>query len=179
MTIAPKIGSPVSTPTSEMFRDAIRELAAGVSIVTAGRDKEWAGMTATSVTSLSLEPPAILICINRTTSIVPFLQRYWHFAVSFLPAEATVLADRFAGRNSLAGLDRFQNEEWQTLITGAPILASALAAIDCRIEELIPRHSHLIAIGRVLGVKVSGGRGSLVHWHGHYSRLQSPLLQTD
>jgi flavin reductase (DIM6/NTAB) family NADH-FMN oxidoreductase RutF len=177
MTIAPKVATTISTPTSDTFRETMRQLASGVSIVTAGREKEWAGMTVTSVTSLSLEPPTILLCVNRTASIVPFLQRYWHFAVSFLPADAHALADRFAGRAGIEGPDRFQSGDWTTLVSGAPVLGSALGSLDCRLEELIPRHSHVIAIGRVLCADVRGQADSLVHWRGDYARLQASSLR--
>ena len=73
MTIAPELSAAITAPDPNAFRDAMRQLAAGVGIVTAGKDNEWAGMTATSVTSLSLDPPTILACINREASILPFV----------------------------------------------------------------------------------------------------------
>src|SRR6476661_7362851 len=97
MTIAPHDVSVRTLQASVPFREAMREVAAGVSIITAGRDAEWAGLTATSVTSLSLDPPTVLVCINRSASIVPFLERYWRFAINFLSAEQLPLAQRFAG----------------------------------------------------------------------------------
>lgn len=151
----------------------MRELACGVSIVTAGRDNEWAGMTATSVSSLSLEPPTILVCINRSASIVPFLERYWHFAVSFLTAGQQGLAQRFAGGDGFQGLDRFRAGNWSTLDSGAPVLDDALAVLDCKLEELIPRHSHLIVIGRVVATDVKGRTDALLHWRSDYSRLHA------
>ncbi len=173
MTIAPELSAAITAPDPNAFRDAMRQLAAGVGIVTAGKDNEWAGMTATSVTSLSLDPPTILACVNREASILPFLQRYWHFAVNFLSAEQHELADRFAGRDNFQGLDRFRSGNWSTLVSGAPVLTSALASLDCRLEEMIQRHSHVIVIGHVLYGDVRGGSDSLLHWRGDYARLQA------
>lgn len=172
MSILQDHSNAAAASVSDSFREAMRELASGVGIVTAGRDSEWAGMTVTSVTSLSLDPPTILVCINRSSSIVPFLERYWHFAVSFLSADQHTLAERFAGRGGFQGLERFQAGNWTTHVSGSPVLASAPATIDCKLEEMIPRHSHLIVVGRVLAVKVEAKSEPILYWRGDFARLQ-------
>lgn len=157
---------------SAAFREAMRQLACGVAIVTAGRDDARIGMTATSVASLSAEPPTLLVCINRSASLRPLLDRTGHFAVNLLDDHHQGLADRFAGRHGVAGHQRFARGSWTTLVTGAPVLADALAGIDCAIEEIIERHSHTIAIGRVAAVRIKAG-SALVYWQGGYERLAS------
>jgi flavin reductase (DIM6/NTAB) family NADH-FMN oxidoreductase RutF len=152
------------------FREAMRHLAGGVAIVTAGRDEGRVGMTATSVTSLSAEPPTLLVCINRSASLRPALDRAGHFAVNLLGDRHQGLADRFAGRHGVAGHERFARGRWSTLATGAPVLADALAAFDCGIEEIIERHSHAIVVGRVQAVRITAA-AALVYWHGGYERL--------
>lgn len=171
MSIAETELRPIHESTTDAFREAMRQLASGVSIVTAGRGNEWAGITATSVTSLSLTPPTLLVCVNRASSLVPFLQRYWHFSVSLLSADQQGIADRFAGRGGIDGIDRFKRGRWHTLATGAPVLADALAVVDCKLEEIILRHSHLIAIGRVVGAEIYGTTDSLLYWRGGFARL--------
>lgn len=174
MTIATRLpDSQDSITTSDSFRRAMRQLAGGVSILTAGKDREWTGMTATSVTSLSLEPPTVLACINRSASIIPFLERYRHFAVSFLSADQSRLADRFAGRGGFQGLDRFQNDDWMTGLSGARVLKNAVASLDCKLDEMILKHSHFIVIGRVLRADVEEASDALVHWRSGYARLGS------
>jgi flavin reductase (DIM6/NTAB) family NADH-FMN oxidoreductase RutF len=177
MTVAPELSAATAAPTSDAFREAMRQLASGVSIVTAGRDNEWTGMTATSVSSLSLEPPTVLACVSRESSIVPFLERYWHFAISFLSANQHELADRFAGRSGFEGLERFRSGNWSTLVSGAPVLGNALASLDCKLEDMIQRHSHVIIVGRVLCADVRGRADALLHWRGDYARLAASSLR--
>jgi flavin reductase (DIM6/NTAB) family NADH-FMN oxidoreductase RutF len=80
---------------------------------------------------------------------------YGFFGVSILTSDQLHIAERFAGKDGLKGADRFATSRWITRISGAPLLADALAAIDCEVEETIERHSHAIVIGRVLDVRVS------------------------
>jgi flavin reductase (DIM6/NTAB) family NADH-FMN oxidoreductase RutF len=153
------------------FRHAMRELASGVSVIAAGRDDEWTGITATSVSSLSLEPPTILVCVNRSSSLAPFLQRYWHFSVNVLSSSQREIANRFAGRGGIQGRDRFLSGRWQTLVTGAPVLVDALTSIDCKLEEIIERHSHLIVLGHPLAIRTAGASDALLHWRGEFARF--------
>lgn len=167
-----------SALNSDAYRAAIRTLASGVSIITAGQDNEWAGMTVTSLTSLSIDPPAVLVSINRTSSIVPFLERYGHFAANILAADHEELANRFAGRGGIQGASRFLDGEWTASISGAPVLKGALAALECKFEEIIPRHSHFIVIGRVLRAETRENADALLHWQGDYARIQATSAHT-
>lgn len=173
MTIFGKQNRSAASSTSVDFRGAMREFASAVSVVTAGHESEWAGITTTSIASLSLDPPRILICINRSASVVPFLERYWHFAVSFLNSEQHDLAQRFADADAFHGIDRFRTGHWSTLTTGSPILADALAILDCKLEETIPRHSHLIVVGRVVETKIGLRQAPLIQWRENF--VQAPI----
>jgi len=152
------------------FREGMRYMAGAVALVTAGAGERRIGMTATSVTALSAEPPTLLVCINRSASLRPLLDRIGHFAVNLLGDSHQGLADRFAGRHGVAGADRFARGRWTTLATGAPVLGDALAAFDCAIEEIIERHSHAIVIGRVEAVRTAAVP-ALLYWHGGYRLL--------
>lgn len=154
--------------SQDSFRQAMRYLASGVSILAAGRDDDRAAITATSVTSLSVEPPTLLVCISRNSSLAPVLQRYWHFSANFLGATQQHLAERFAGRSGVNGRERFDAGDWISLVSGAPVLANTLASIDCEVEEIIDRHTHSIVIGRVLAVRTEGGDDALAHWRGAF-----------
>lgn len=149
----------------------MRQLASGVSIVTTAEGAARNGFTATSVTSLSVEPPRILFCMVRTSTSLPLIARTRRFAVNILGAQHQMLADRFAGRMGAKGEERFDGSHWRTLTTGAPVLADALAAVDCALEELIERHSHVIVIGRVVDVQLAAGGDGLVYWRGNYDQL--------
>ena len=159
------------TPQADDFREAMRQLAGGVAVITAGFGAERTGMTATSVSSLSVDPPSLVVCVNRQSSTWLALLRFQAFGVSILRANQEAIAERFSGRGGLKGAARFGDEPWLTLATGAPLLASALAAIDCSVEETIDRHSHAIVIGRVEAVRTRGSAGGLVYWRGRYSAL--------
>jgi flavin reductase (DIM6/NTAB) family NADH-FMN oxidoreductase RutF len=154
--------------TSADFRNAMRQLTGGVSVITAGRGREISGMTVTSVSSLSVDPPALIVSINREASSWPLLQRYGCFGVNILTADQADIAERFAGKGGLKGADRFIGGQWTTGPSGVPLLASALAAIDCEVEDVVERHSHAIVIGRVLDVSVSPRTAALAYWQGQY-----------
>ena len=90
-----------------LFRSAMRDLASGVSVITVGRGEDRTGMTATSLTSLSVDPPSILICVNRSSSTWPALQAHRHFGVNLLRASQRPIAERFAGRDGAKGSHRY------------------------------------------------------------------------
>src|SRR5882724_11733102 len=150
------------------FRRAMRQLTGGVSVITAGRGRDISGMTVTSVSSLSLDPPALIVSVNRGASSWPLLKRYGFFGVNILTSDQIDIAERFAGKDGLKGAERFAGAEWTTRASGVPLLVGALAAIDCEIEEIIERHSHAIVIGRVLDVVASQRTAALAYWHGEY-----------
>jgi flavin reductase (DIM6/NTAB) family NADH-FMN oxidoreductase RutF len=154
--------------SADGFRGAMRQLAGGVSVITAGRGKDISGMTVTSVSSLSVEPPSLIVSVSRTASSWPLLKRYGFFGVNILASDQIDLAERFAGKDGLKGVDRFAGAEWVTRVSGSPLLAGALAAFDCEVEEIVECHSHAIVIGRVLDVDVSGRSGALAYWQGQY-----------
>ncbi|KRR16062.1 monooxygenase [Bradyrhizobium lablabi] len=150
------------------FRNAMRRLTGGVSVITAGRGRDISGMTVTSVSSLSVDPPALIVSINREASSWPLVKRYGFFGVSILTSEQTDIAERFTGKSGLKGADRFAGTEWITRVSGVPLLAGALAAVDCEVEDIVERQSHAIVIGRVLDVTVSPRTAALAYWQGQY-----------
>ena len=154
--------------TSGDFRKAMRQLTCGVSVVTAGRGRDISGMTVTSVSSLSVDPPALIVSINRESSSWPLLKRYGFFGVNILTPDQIDIAERFTGKGGLKGADRFAGAGWMTRASGVPLLVGALAAIDCEVEDIVERHSHAIVIGRVLDVAVSARTAALAYWQGRY-----------
>ena len=153
---------------SDDFRGAMRHLAGGVSVITAGRAKDITGMTVTSVSSLSVDPPTLIVSINRESSSWPLIKRYGFFGVNILTADQLDIAERFTGKGGLKGADRFAGAEWITRASGVPLLVGALAAVDCEVEDIVERHSHAIVIGRVLDMQVSTRTAALAYWQGQY-----------
>jgi flavin reductase (DIM6/NTAB) family NADH-FMN oxidoreductase RutF len=150
------------------FRGAMRHLAGGVSVITAGRAKDITGMTVTSVSSLSVEPPTLIVSINREASSWPLIKRHGSFGVNMLAADQIDIAERFAGKGGLKGADRFAGAQWTTRVSGVPLLVGSLAAIDCEVDDVVERHSHALVIGRVLDISTSGRAAALAYWQGQY-----------
>lgn len=157
--------------SADNFRSAMRSLAGGVSVITAGRGSDLSGMTVTSVSSLSVEPATLIVSINRKASSWPLLQRHGVLGVSILSSDHIDIAERFSGIGGLKGPERFAGAEWISLVSGVPLLAGALAAFDCEVEHVVERHSHAIVIGRVLDLRVSPGKPALTYWQGQYVAL--------
>jgi flavin reductase (DIM6/NTAB) family NADH-FMN oxidoreductase RutF len=154
--------------TASDFRNAMRQLTGGVSVITAGRGRDVSGMTVTSVSSLSVDPPALIVSVNRESSSWPLVKRYGFFGVNILTSDQIDIAERFTGKGGLKGADRFAGARWTTRASGVPLLVGALAAIDCEVEDIVERHSHAIVIGRVLDVAVSARTAALAYWQGRY-----------
>ena len=168
MNVVPRDLMIETAVSSADFRGAMRHLTGGVSIITAGRGKDITGMTVTSVTSLSVDPPTLLVSINRDASSFPLIRRYGAFGVNILAADQLDVAERFAGKGGLKGPDRFAGSQWVTSVSGVPLLVGALSSVDCEVEEIVERHSHGIVIGRVRDIKNSARTAALAYWHGQY-----------
>src|SRR6266849_7338235 len=153
------------------FRSAMRHLAGGVSVITVGRGKDITGMTVTSVSSLSVDPPTLIVSINRESSSWPLLKRHGFFGVNILTADQLDIAERFTGKDGLKGAARFAGAQWITRVSGVPLLVGALAAIDCEVEDIVERHSHAIVIGRPLAMKLSPRTAALAYWQGEYAAI--------
>lgn len=166
---------PAPLSDSALLKTAMRRLTGGVVIVTAGSGDERVGLTATSAVSLSVDPPTMLVCVNRASSTWPVIARRRHFCVSILGAEHQAVAERFAGIGDLRGAERYRGADWIVMASGASGLAGAQAIVDCEIEEVIERHSHAILLGAVREVRVAHAEGgSLVYRLGRFGGLPLP-----
>lgn len=177
MTIAIK---PPEADHGASLRQAMRFMAGGVSVITVGTGADRTGLTVTTATSLSMEPPTMVICVNRSASAWPVIQRHRHFAVNILAAHQSDVAERFAGRGGVKGVERYDGAEWSTLASGASGLQGALAVIDCTVEEIIERHSHAIIIGAVISATAGLGQSvdPLVYGHGRFTALRMPEVES-
>jgi flavin reductase (DIM6/NTAB) family NADH-FMN oxidoreductase RutF len=92
--------------------------------------------------------------------------------VNILGADQKGLADQFAGRGGLRGLEHYQGADWMTLSDdGAEILDNALAGIDCVVEEILQLHGHAIVVGRIRVIRVHSDGQPLVYWQGAYRQI--------
>ena len=156
---------------SAAFRHAMRALSSGVAIIACGEGETRLGCTITSLASLSLAPPTVIVSLARSSSTLVGLRDKGAFSTSLLAARHQALAHRFSGHGGVHGARRFDSAQWITLSTGAPVLADAIAAFDCLVEEVIERHSHAIVLGAVVSLKEGAEEPVLAHRRGDYAAL--------
>jgi flavin reductase (DIM6/NTAB) family NADH-FMN oxidoreductase RutF len=164
----PEAGSTEKLIDAKLFWRALGQRAIGSTVVTARSAEGPAGFLGLSTTHLSADPPRMLVSIDKRTSALPTVLAAGHFAINFLPSDASATADLFGGKGALKGAARFTADAWTVLTTGAPVLLSALGAMDCRLEETIERHGVAIVIGRVVDVLIADRGRPLVHFRGGY-----------
>lgn len=162
--------SPLSVIDPARFRQAMRQPASAVAIVSAAGAEGWTGITATAVCSISDMPASVLVCVNRSSSskLSSVIAASRHFCLSYLTAEHAELADVFAGRTGLRGADRFLGSCWSTSPVGAPILDDALAGFACVLERSIDDTTHTLFIGRVVDAAYRDAAEPLVYHRGSY-----------
>jgi flavin reductase (DIM6/NTAB) family NADH-FMN oxidoreductase RutF len=151
----------------EGFRVAMRRVANTVSIVSVQSGALRHGTTATSVTSISMEPPSILICFNKTSRLHDFLTKEERFCVNVLHTDNFQTSKVFS--SPVTGVERFNSGDWLDDEFATPFLANAQANLFCRKEKEIVYGSHTIFIGRVTGVRTRPDISPLLYRDGGYA----------
>jgi flavin reductase len=154
---------PVVSVDSPAFREAMSRLGAAVHIVTTAGPAGKTGFTATAVCSVTDQPAMLLVCLNRRSNSAPLLAQNGVFCVNTLGAAESNLADIFAGRSGVHLEERFSVGQWMTLKTGAPALATAVVAFDCRAVEIKAVASHNVIFGAVQAVRLGPNGPALVY----------------
>jgi flavin reductase (DIM6/NTAB) family NADH-FMN oxidoreductase RutF len=150
------------------FWQSVGQRASGSTIVTACSEHGPAGFLGLSATHLCADPPTMMVSVSKRTSALPAILDARHFALNFVPDDLIELADIFGGKTKISGSDRFKTVAWTKLVTGAPILERAVAAVDCELIEAITRFETEILLGRVVGLSDNPTLAPLVHFRGHY-----------
>ncbi len=156
----------------ERLRQVMRFWATGVTIVTAAHAGLRHGMTASSFTSVSLDPPQILVSLAQESRTHDLIIRSRHFGVTILDASQQELSDRFAGRVP-DDLDRLEGLETITLVTGVPLLKQGLAQLDCRVVTTVGSGTHTIFIAEVLSAQAVETGDPLFYYNRDYRKIQS------
>ena len=162
---------PAARPQAS-FKDAMRCLASTVGIISTGSGDIRHGMTATAITSLSMDPPSLLVCVNRSGSFHALISQSSEFCVNLLQSEQSFVSDAFAGK--LSPEERFRYGDWDEDELGVPYLKDAQASIFCVKQDAIDHGSHSIFIGVVRAVKLAEDVRPLLYSNGVYSRC-APL----
>ena len=153
--------------SKDEFRSAMGRFASGVTVVTTKTDDDkLGGITVSAFSSVSLEPPLVLVCIDKRASIHNLLEEGRYFAVNILAEDQEITSRRFASKEA----DRFDGVGYKGGVTGAPILDGALASMECRIVHLYPGGDHTIIVGEVESVTLAEGK-PLAYFRGGYVQL--------
>jgi flavin reductase (DIM6/NTAB) family NADH-FMN oxidoreductase RutF len=156
--------------TREEFRRIMGYFATGVTIMTTRQGEEVWGMTANAVTSVSLDPLLILICIDRQGVTHQFLEQAGVFALNFLKEDQEALS-RAMARHENAEVRKLVNIPYRTGKTGSPLLKDCLAFLDCRIVEKCAGGDHTIFIGAVEEGGIVEDGYPLLFYKGRYHKL--------
>ena len=152
-----------------VLRQALRSIAASVAIVTARGSAGPVGIAATSVTPVSMEPPALLVCVNRSTRLHQAITETARFRINYPCHDQERVADIFGRPGTTA---RFTGDEWELDSPGGPRLDAALAHISCRLEKIVEHGTHAIFIGAVDQVEWAGG-APLLYCNGGFTSLSA------
>ena len=154
---------------ADQFKSALKLWASGVTVVTTQSEQQGPkGMTATSFSSVSLDPPQILVCLNQNTDTGALVMEQKQFAVNILGADQQDISNQFAGGRSQQ--ERFANVAWQSGENGAPLLTNSLASLECKVVDQVLAGTHWIVIGEVQNVECRSG-DPLLYYSSAYRQL--------
>jgi flavin reductase (DIM6/NTAB) family NADH-FMN oxidoreductase RutF len=157
----------VQDPFKTEFRNAMRRLTSTVTVITTAHGGERFGMTATAVTSVSAEPPSLLICVNRSARLHDPLIRAGRFCVNILQADQTEVAQAFSG--SLPHELRFGCGDWDDHGLSVPYLRGAQANLVCETDAISSYGTHSLLIGLVRAVHMQDSVVPLLYQDGQYT----------
>ena len=156
--------------TAAELRHAMGQFATGVTVITSvGADGRPVGTTANAVSSLSLDPPLLLVCFDRSSKTLAAIGTHGAFAVNILTAPQEELSANFARRGLSADWDSVPHRPG---LTGSPRLHGVLATLECTVEHRLPGGDHEIVVGRVRDAQAGDDEGvPLLFWRGRYASL--------
>lgn len=154
--------------SADEFRNALRKFASGVTIVTVTGDGELHGMTASSFASVSLDPPLVLVCLDKRSRTRALIGQTGSFAINVLGSGQEEASRAFAR----AGEKPFATTAHRVGSNGAPLLDDAIAVLECRLYEVFEAGDHEVVLGEVTDAAVPGG-DPLVYYDGAYRSLRS------
>ncbi|MBW7882242.1 MAG: flavin reductase family protein [Caldilineaceae bacterium] len=160
----------------QTFKDTLAHWASGVTVVTTVANGHYIGITASSLTSVSLSPPQILICVARKLYTHAAIEESGVFAVNILSTEQLEWGMRFAGLIPEVE-DRFAGIDWTTGTTGCPLLPGVLGWLDCRVRHAYEGGDHTIYVGEVLAASARDAGAPLLYFKRSWRQLAEPTLQ--
>lgn len=155
---------------AEAFKAALRRLPEPVAIITTSHKGRRHGMTATAFAAVSVDPPQVLVCINQRAVSWSLIRESRRFAANFLPAARTDLAGEFSQTADNKDY-RFAAPAWRATESNVPILADAVAALECTVESHQQSGTHYILVGRVVALIAGGDADALLYRAGRFGRF--------
>lgn len=150
------------------FRRVMGHFATGVTIITTHDGQgQLAGLTANAVASVSLNPPLVLVCVDKSAESYPALDASRVFAINILSEQQEAISRRFAK----SGGDKFTGLGFRNGSTGAPILNDVIAHLDCEVRHAFDAGDHTIYVGEAIEISVDGEHEPLLYFRGGYRNL--------
>lgn len=161
---------------SDRFRQVMGRFATGVSVVTTIADGKPAGITVNALSSVSLDPPLVMVALDRRRFITPLVRAHGRYAVNVLGEDQQALSDCFAHAAVKPGREDFCGAAWSAGRTGLPLLDGAIATLECTIVETFSAGDHDLFIGRVDTMDAAGddptALGPLLYFRRRYLRVE-------
>ena len=154
------------TVDSQTFRRTLGSFASGVTIVTS-HDAEAnvpVGITVSAFSSVSMDPPLIMVCLNNRSSSLPVIRSNGHFAVNILDMHQVALSNRFASKDE----DKWSGVTYTTGLGNVPVLADTLAHLECQVTQIIEGGDHMIVFGLVKAASNHEDKNPLLYCRGSY-----------
>ena len=164
---------PTTTLSPQLFRQVMGSFPTGITVITAEREPGLVhGMTASSFTSVSLEPSLILVCVDQEARLLPYLKRQGRFGVNILKDTQQALSEHFAQLQQEPAEDSRLGIRYRWTLSGIPLLEDALAHLACNVAAQYMSGDHTIVVGEVESLELHEGN-PLLHCRGKYSSFRS------
>jgi flavin reductase len=150
--------------SSDVFKQCMRLLAGGVCIVATNSNGEWHGLTMTAVCSLTVNPPSLIVCVNRDAGAHRIMSATRRVSVNVLSHEHSGLAELFSS-SKVKGSERFDDQNWIKMASGVPALIGALAVLDCEFIQETEIGQHSVFFCEVKNARLQPNRRPLVHFN--------------
>lgn len=160
-----------------IFRQVLGRFATGITVVTTGTPQDFHGMTANAFASVSLDPPLVLVAVDRRARTCQRIPQFRAFGVNILKADQAQLSDRFAGRIESQDAPPPALRLF-TAVTGTPLLEGTAAQLDCALYQSHEAGDHIIFVGQVLQARLDEAAEPLLFFASRYHRLGEPVTVT-
>ena len=165
--------------TPDTFRTVMGHFVTGVTVVTALDADQPQGITVNALSSVSLEPPLVMVALDRRRFITPTVRAAGRFAVNILSETQQALSDCFAGADVTPGRDEFCGASWHRGETGLPLVDGAIASLECTVVETFSAGDHDLFIGQVDALTTEAtDTDPLLYYRRRYLRIERATSAT-